>query len=135
MTAVLAEQVEGLQGDVMALLLDTRKTAASIERLLTKARTTSTLFVRGQRLAELFGRRAAGLQERATNRSSQLSARKIQLLLLTKRLDHLAFLAGDEQPPQLQRVKAALGKIETLIRRWATNPTVEHHETTIRRNR
>jgi hypothetical protein len=124
----LAIQLEGLQTDAMDLLLDVQKTVQSIERLTEQTHKTSTLYHHAQSTTETFARRAAGIQERATNRSSQLSARKIQLFLLTKRLDHLAFLAGDEQPPQLQRVKAALSETETLIRRWATDPATERSQ-------
>jgi hypothetical protein len=116
------DELAQLQDAAMQHLLEIRKQAAIIARLTDRARVTSTLFVRASRVTEQFARRAGGLQQQATNRSIDLSVRRLEHLLLVKRLERLAEIAGDGRPPQLRRAAADLREADNLIRQWATDP-------------
>jgi len=109
----MTDQLTQLRDDVMLLLLTVTKEVAGIEELTTRARTTSTLFARANRVADVFGRRAAALQMRATNKSVALSVRRIQHLLLVTRAERL----GADR-----RVRRDLHEINTLLKTWTTDP-------------
>lgn len=100
----------------MHLLLSVRREVGDIQRLTDRARVTSTLFARANRVADSFGRRAAGLQTAATNRSTALYARRVQHLLLVKRAERLG---------AARRVRRDLREVARLLDAWATDPQVE----------
>lgn len=123
------EELEALQADCLSLLQTVRKAAHTIEGLTETARVTSTLYHRAFTVTQAFERRAAGLQERATNRSIDLSVRRLQHLLLTKRLERLSEIAGDGKPSQIRRAKADLREAGQLIDAWATDPAAMKEDT------